>query len=95
MPALSASASEKDGRVTITLANCDMRADQRVRLTAVGGTLAGRAAVTVLRHDDPHACNTFDAPETVVPAVTETTLAGGDAILVPAAGVVSVVIENG
>jgi alpha-L-arabinofuranosidase len=91
MELLSASASEKDGKLTITLANLHMTEDQTVRLTCVGGALAAQAEMTVLSHEDPHACNTFENPTAVVPSVSVITL--GDTITVPAGGVVSVIVD--
>ena len=92
MELLSASASEKDGVTTITLANLHMTEAQSVKLTAVGGNLTGKATVTVLTHEDVHACNTFENPTAVVPETRGIVLTGDDVIEVPAAGVVSVVI---
>jgi len=90
MELLSASASEKDGRLTLTLANLHMTEAQTVRLTTVGGALASQAEMTVLVHDDPHACNTFEDPTAIMPTTSAVTL--GDTITVPAGGVVSVVV---
>lgn len=94
MEALSASASERDGVVTLTLANLDLHEAQSVKLVCAGGSCAGRAAVAVLRHEDPHACNTFESPTAVTPARSEAVLTGDDVIDVPAASVVSLVIRR-
>jgi alpha-N-arabinofuranosidase len=83
---LSASASEKDGMITLTLANLHMTESQTLKLSAIGGKLGTAAEMTVLRHDDVHACNTFVDPFAVVPA-TETVVLG-ETIEVPAASVV-------
>jgi len=91
---LSASASEKDGKVTVTLANLNLTESQKVKLTFVGGECRGSAVMTVLSHEDPHTCNTFENPIAVVPASYEMLFTGNDEIEVPAAGVVSIVIEH-
>jgi len=94
MELLSASASRKNGKLTITLANLHLKEAQRVKLTALGGSASGRAVVTTLHHADVHACNTFEAPQTVVPTQCEMTLAENAVIEVPAAGIVSIVIDQ-
>ena len=91
---LSASASEKDGKVTITLANLNVTDTQNVKLTCAGGELKGKAVMTVLRSADPHTCNTFENPTAVTPTTSEITLTGDDVIDVPAASVVSIVIDK-
>ncbi len=91
---LSASASEKDGKVTITLANLNMTDAQSVKLTCAGGELRGKGVCTVLRSADPHTCNTFENPTAVTPTASEITLTGDDVIDVPAASVVSIVIDK-
>jgi len=89
---LSASASEKDGKVTITLANLNMTEAQEVHLVTSGRPLCGKGEMAVLRADDVHTCNTFDSPAAVVPVRSEIILCGDDVITVPAASVVSIVI---
>lgn len=84
MELLSASASEKDGAVTVTLANLSMTQAQQVKLTAIGGMLPERCRITVLTHEDVHACNTFEAPQTVMPEVLEVKLENGELTLPPA-----------
>ena len=92
MELLSASASEKDGKTTITLANLHMTQAQQVKLTAVGGALKGKASVSVLRHDDVHACNTFEDPTAVTPSRYEIKLTGQDTIEVPPACVMAIIV---
>jgi hypothetical protein len=50
--------------------------------------------MTVLCSADPHTCNTFENPTAVTPATSEITLTGDDVIDVPAASVVSIVIDK-
>lgn len=67
IPALSASASVRDGLLTLTVSNLSFSDPLELELEAFGGRLADRAEVRVLRHDDPHACNTFAYPNEVAP----------------------------
>ena len=91
---LSASASERDGRVTLTLVNASLSDAQSVRLICVGGRLRGTARITTLRHDDVHACNTFEAPQTVMPVVSQMEIDDGAVLEVPAASVVAVIVDR-
>ena len=91
---LSVSASRKDGQLTITLANLHLSEAQTVNLVCFGGSCAGDAEITTLRHDDVHACNTFEAPKTVMPAHKAAAFADNPVIKVPAASIVSVVIKT-
>jgi alpha-N-arabinofuranosidase len=93
MESVSASASEKDGVVTITLANLNMTQAQSVELIALGGECRGPAAITTLHHADVHACNTFEDPRAVVPTESRIVLKGNDVIEVPAAGIVTIVVN--
>ena len=88
---LSASASEKEGKLTVTLANLSLTEAQRVKLTARGGSLAGPAEIAVLAHEEPRTCNTFADPRAVVPVRRQIQLDEAPEIDVPAAGIVSVV----
>lgn len=91
---LSASASEKNGKLTLTLANLSLTDGQSVTLKALGGSVAGKAVITTMHHADVHACNTFEDPFAVVPHTVETVLTEDAVIEIPAAGIVSVVIEK-
>lgn len=91
---LSASASEKDEKVTLTLANLQLDEPQSLRLTAVGGKISGPAEMTVLHHEDVHACNTFEAPCTVVPHREKIVLSEDTVIEIPAASIVSIVFDR-
>lgn len=92
MEAVSASASVKDGKLTITLANMDLTEAQEVKLTMLGGCFAGDAVVTTLCSEDVHTCNTFDDPRAVVPTEKIVSFDGVDTVTVPAAGIVSIVV---
>ena len=87
---LSVSASEKNGKTTVTLANLHLTESQRVRVTCVGGKLASKAKATTLVHEDVHAVNSFENPFAVVPAQSTLEIGEDPVIEVPAAGIVSV-----
>ena len=90
---VSVSASQAaDGTVTITLANADLHEPARVTLHGAGGSLTGRAIVRTLSSEDAHTCNTFENPTAVTPTERAIDLADGDALMLPAASVTSVVI---
>ncbi|MDR1263757.1 MAG: alpha-N-arabinofuranosidase [Oscillospiraceae bacterium] len=98
LPLLSASASLKNGKITITIANLDMDAARMIRLAGIGGGVSGQAEVTVLAHDDPRAHNSFENPEMVMPITVSRILAEGDILEAPPASVVSIVLcpqQNG
>ncbi len=89
---VSASASEKDGKLTVTLANLHMTKAQRVTLNMLGGEYKGKAQMMVLSHKDPHTCNTFENPKAVVPVCREVASVG--VVEIPPAGIVSIIIEK-
>jgi len=67
---LSVSASRKDGETLITVANLSFDAEKEVELSAFGAeSLPENGTLTVLG-GNPHAHNTFDAPEAVKPQET-------------------------
>lgn len=66
----SASASVKEGKVTVTLTNADLQNGAEIALHIVGGTTKGAATVRVLHCDNPDTVNTFEAPDQVTPAPT-------------------------
>jgi alpha-N-arabinofuranosidase len=87
---VSVSASVKDGKLLVTLANLSCAEDAEIALENVGMTMAEQGKLTVLSHEDMHAHNTFDAPEAIKP--TEMPYRAGEAINVPRAGVVALEI---
>ncbi len=93
MEMLSASASVKDGTLTLTVANLDMTNEKKVELSSIYGSIAGSGVVTVLSSDDPHDCNTFEMPTKIKPVMYEKTFAENDELTIPAASVVSIVIN--
>ncbi len=91
---VSASASEAaDGRVTVTLANLSCTESAEIALSGVGRALAGEAEYQMLAADDLHACNTFEAPETVKPCHWTAAFRDGDAVSIPAGGVLAVTVK--
>ena len=50
--------------------------------------------MTLLRHEDLHACNTFEEPHTVIPVQQQIVLAKDGSVDVPPASVVSIVLKK-
>lgn len=63
---VSVSASRDDRAVIVTVANPDPLTGRGVRLVLDGATAAGTEC-QLIAHADRNACNTFDAPDTVIP----------------------------
>lgn len=63
VPALSATASEKDGLVHVCVTNTSLKDAQQVRLTGVGKVMSAR----VLKANDVHDINKFGKPAAVKP----------------------------
>ena len=72
---LSASASEKDGKVTLTLVNLSCDEEAEINLSCAGGALPGKGTITVLHHQDLHAVNDFENPTRITPEDKEIDLA--------------------
>jgi len=68
LPGLSASASVRNRRLTVTLTNPSLDATLSVRIRLAGGVHATEARGLVLTHDDMRATNTFADPDEVKPA---------------------------
>ena len=66
---ITASASEKDGTVTVSLANLSMTEAEEVTLRT-DGLRAGQCEARILT-DEVHAFNTFEEPERVMPKALE------------------------
>ena len=90
---LSVSSSEKDGIITVTLANLSCDTDETVELNLLGryASIAPCKAV-LLTADDVHAHNTFDAPETVKPRDIEIDTVSS--FTVPHASIMSIEIKT-
>ena len=92
IPMVSCSASVKDGKMTITIANCslDEEADLSVSLAGFGAKKAEAKILTGNCRD----LNDFDDPEKVVPKDLSVSLSGeGISAVIPPCSVVSVIAE--
>jgi alpha-N-arabinofuranosidase len=87
---VSVSASEKNGKLLITLANYAFE-DTEVELNVLGAAIAKTASVQILRCDDIRACNTFEDPERIKPVSKNIDLA--PTLTLPASSVVALSIE--
>lgn len=90
-PSLSVSASLKNGKLLVTLANLSCRTDAEVSLACVGASVKERATMRVLACNDMHAHNTFEDPEAVQP--TQIEISTKRPVTVPRAGVVALELE--
>ena len=84
---VSASASVRDGVLTLTLANLNRHDPHTVCLSGFGGSVAGKGELAILTHGDVNACNTFEAPDTLVPERQPIGFSDGDSIELPPASV--------
>jgi len=92
IPSVSVSATEKDGEVTITLANLSVTESAEIELSPSAMAFADTAEITVLTSSDPHDCNTYDDPKKVK-AVTNTAAFDGK-VTVPAYSVVTIRVKK-
>lgn len=69
---LSVSASEKNGVITVTMANLSFGEAREIELSSFDVPLGAQAVWTVLACEDPHAHNTFETPDAVTPGVPQT-----------------------
>ena len=90
---VSSSASVKDGKVTVTLANLDMSESEEVCVRLDGMEPKKVSARILTGKADAH--NTFDCPETVKPAdFTDITICGNELrFTLPAVSVLSITAE--
>ena len=65
IPMISVSASVKDGVMTVTAANCSLEEDAELDCDICG--FEGRSVSARILTNEVHSCNSFDAPEKVVP----------------------------
>ena len=92
IPMVSSSASVKDGKLTVTIANCslDEEADLDISLCGFEAKKAEARIVT----GECHALNDFDAPENVTPKTFDLTLNKEKiSAVVPPCSVVSIILE--
>ena len=93
MNALSASASVKDGALTLTMANMDLARSKTVSFGAIGGGFEGEGTLRILASADPNACNTFENPRAVAPTERRIRLGAETAVELPAAGVAALTVK--
>ncbi|MFN8542090.1 MAG: alpha-L-arabinofuranosidase C-terminal domain-containing protein [Thermomicrobiales bacterium] len=75
---LAGSASIQGRTLALTVVNPQLDTPVEATINLRGGQVSGPMEETVLTHTDIHAHNTFDVPETVVPAPARTLPLGGD-----------------
>lgn len=85
---LSVSASVKDGKTLLTMCNLSCTEDAEVSLVGVGAKMPEAAKATLLYHEDMHAHNTFESPETVTPKQVQLDIS--KPFVLPKTGVLSV-----
>ena len=68
LPGLSASASIRDRRLTVTLTNPSLDSPLSLRIRLAGGARATEARASILTHLDMRATNTFADPDEIKPA---------------------------
>ena len=85
---VSVSASVKDGKMLVTLANYAIDTACEVSLDLLGASVSGKGSARILSADDVHAHNTFDNPNAVAPTECEVDLS--KPITVPAGGIMAI-----
>lgn len=92
IPMISCSASVKDGKLTVTLANCSIDEEAEVSCD-ISGFAASSAEAKILT-GECHALNDFDSPENVVPKDFSASLNNGKvSAVLPSCSVVSVILS--
>lgn len=89
---VSVSATVKNGRMLISVANLSCRNDAEISLSCVGAGLARKGVARVLANSDMHAHNTFESPDTVT--AEEFAVDTAAPVTVPKAGVLTVEAET-
>jgi alpha-N-arabinofuranosidase len=88
---VSVSASVKDGKMLVTIGNLSCTEDAEISLEGVGVALGLKGKITILSHEDMHAHNTFEDPETVAPITTD--FDTSKPLILPKAGIAAIEIE--
>ena len=90
---VSASASVKDGAVTVTLANLSLEEDEPIRLRLDGKDISGAEARVLTGSITDH--NTFEEPENVAPAAFEDLKIDGSELefVLPARSIVALTLK--
>jgi alpha-N-arabinofuranosidase len=96
LPGLSASASIRENRLTLTITNPSLEATFPVRVRLANGIHAREAQGVILTHDDMRAANTFSKPDEVKPAPYPVKAEGSTLVLtMPKQSVVSIQCQVG
>lgn len=92
IPMVSCSASVKDGRLTVTAANCSLTDDAEISLSISG--FSAKSAEARIVTGECHSLNDFDAPESVSPKAFDVSVNGsGVSASVPPCSVISVIVS--
>ncbi len=91
---ISCSASIKDNRLTLTLANCHYSEEAEVRIDLYGARFEETATKMTLNAADPHMYNSFEQPGNISPVTREIKLSNSEPVLVlPPASIVALTVE--
>lgn len=92
IPMVSASASVKDGKLTVTLANCSVSEEADIDLSVFG--FEAKSVESHIVTGECHALNDFDSPDTVSTEAFEAVLSGDRlSAVIPPCSVVSVILS--
>ena len=92
IPMISCSASVKDGKMTVTLANCSIEDEAEISC-GISGFVATSSESTILT-EECHAFNDFDSPENVIPKAFNISVSGDRvSAVLPPCSVVSVILS--
>lgn len=92
IPMVSCSASVKDGKLTVTAANCSLTDDAEISLCISG--FSAKSAEARIVTGECHSLNDFDSPENISPKAFDVSVSGsGVSAAVPPCSVVSVIIS--
>lgn len=89
---LSFSASLKDNKLTITVANLSADTSEILHLAPIGIKIGSSAEIGILSHVDCHAHNTFENPENVKAVYKNIDITDGN-VTVPAASAVCLTVD--
>lgn len=93
MESVSASASVREGVLTLTMANLCLTESKTICLSSLGGTIAGEGTLRVLAHAEPNTCNTFENPHAVMPTEAAVRIGEGSTIQLPPASVAALTLR--
>lgn len=92
LPQLSATASRKDGALTLTVSNVSLTEAADIDVMLFGTEASGATGQVLTNKADAH--NTFDAPNTVVPVPLNVKLENGQvSFVLPACAVAEIIIK--